>query len=127
MNNKREENPRVQLNILIVGVFLIAGVCYKYFVVPSEGYRYTVALIVRECSTPRRGEGYILRYTANGEQFETRCDPNELMLLQGRKYILQYAVENPIYYNVLNYELIDSVVAPLAGWTELPKGFIKNE
>ena len=54
----------------------------------------------------------ILRYVVDGGMFETRCDPQELKLVVGNRYLLKYANEIPEHYQLLGYMLMDSIEAP---------------
>lgn len=120
-------NPRGSIIVVsILGIIGLMGIFYRYFVVPSEGYRYTVVLVVSDCSTLLRGDGYILRYSINGKTIETKCDPSELKLTSGNRYLVRYAKASPNYYSVLRFVLVDSIMAPPGGWEQAPMEHFKS-
>lgn len=118
----KKDNPRGFIVLIsMLAIVGLLGIFYRFKIVPSEGYRYTTVLVVKKCYTLIRGNGYVLRYIAEGQVIQTRCDPSEMDLTEGKKYLMRYAKINPKYYRVLDFELIDSVNAPSAGWTTIPK------
>lgn len=109
---------------IIVGsaiiVFFLAGWVYKYVYVARDGYRYTIAEVIKKCSAPKSGEGYRMSYKVNNRVLETGCVPYRIEIELGTIFLLEYALADPSSVAILDYVLKDSIQVPIDGWDKPP-------